>query len=40
MGFAFAELGWTPRQYMDATAYELFAAYEWWRAVNTVEKED
>lgn len=34
MGFAMAALGWSARQFMDATAHELFAAYEGWRMIN------
>jgi hypothetical protein len=28
MGFAFAELGWSPRTFWAATPHELFAAIE------------
>lgn len=40
MGFAIAALHWTPRQFMDSTSHELFAAYESWRHMNCVEKGD
>lgn len=38
MGFVSAELGWTSRQFMDATNHEIFAAYEWWRDMNCVKE--
>jgi hypothetical protein len=39
MGFALNRLGWTSRQFMDATNHEIFAAYEDWVAVNCVKEE-
>lgn len=39
MGFCMAELSWTAGQFMDATNHEIFAAYEWWKKANCVEKE-
>lgn len=39
MGFCMAELGWSPRQFMDSTNHEIFAGYEWWRSANCVKKE-
>lgn len=34
MGFALAALGWSARQFMDATSHEFYAAYEGWRLIN------
>jgi hypothetical protein len=34
MGFVLAALGWTSRQFMDATNHEIFAAYEAWKSIN------
>lgn len=39
MGFALAALGWSARQFMDATNHELFAGYEVWRSINCSKKE-
>jgi hypothetical protein len=39
MGFVLAALGWTPRQFMNATNHEIYAGYEGWRAINCPKKE-
>jgi hypothetical protein len=39
MGFAMAGLGWSARQFMDATSHELFAAYESWRSMNCAKTD-
>jgi hypothetical protein len=34
-----AALGWTARQFMNSTNYEIFAAYEAWGSMNSIKKE-
>jgi hypothetical protein len=40
MGFCIGQMGWTARRFMDSTPHEIFAAFEWWKSVNCVNKED
>lgn len=40
MGFCMAALGWSARQFMDATNHEIFAGYESWRSINGAKKEE
>jgi hypothetical protein len=40
MGFVMASMGWTSREFMDATSHEIWAAYEAWVRMNCADEEE